>query len=138
VFTFGREHETKCAIQHIRKPEDAERITGVIDAVHDLLEGKAAAHSIRPIIVRAFSDGGDGVWQQSGSWLCKLSATYPELATVWSDLSNDPKAGVRFRVACFINDLPRPLALEIGGRLKDDRAKRTREMALARLAEIGA
>ena len=34
--------------------------------------------------------------------------------------------------------LPRPIALEIGEQLRTDRSKKTREMAVARLEEIGA
>jgi hypothetical protein len=72
-----------------------------------------------------------------GSWLLKLAVEHPELKSVWHELSNSLNGKVRFRVACFINELPRPLANEIGNQLKDDRHKKTREMAQARLEEIG-
>jgi hypothetical protein len=137
VFTFGREHERNCAVRNLRKPEDILLITNVVNGVHDVLEGKVAADAIRPVIILAFSLGSSGVWEQTGSWLRKLSVKYPELESVWTELSTNSDGKVRFRVACFINELPKTLALEIGSRLKEDRHKRTREMAQGRLSEIG-
>jgi hypothetical protein len=138
MFTFGREHERECAVRYLRDKDDAHLITSVVDAVHDVLEGKSPPESVRPLAIRAFSDGGSGVWEQTGSWLRNIAAKYPDLSTVWLELSNSPDGKVRFRVACFINELPKELAMEIGDRLKDDRHKKTREMAIARLDEISA
>lgn len=138
MFTFGRDHERNCAIRNLRRPAEADRILGVVDAVHDVIDGAATIDSVRPIFVRSFSEGGSGVWEQTGSWLLKLSADQPTLSSVWYDLANSPDGKVRFRVACFLNDLPRPIALEIGEQLRTDRSKKTREMAVARLEEIGA
>jgi hypothetical protein len=138
MFTFGREHELECAVRDLRDANQAHMITNVVDAVHDILEGKSTPESVRSIAIRAFTDGGSGVWEQTGSWLRKLTAEYPELESVWHELSNSPDGNTRFRVACFINELPRALATEIGVRLTDDRHKKTREMALARLDEINA
>lgn len=136
MFTFGRDHERKCAVQYLRNSEDVQLITDVVDGVHDLFEGKSTSVLIRPIIIRAFSEGGSGVWEQTGSWLLKISAHCCELQSVWSELSTSPNGKVRFRVACFLNELPKPLAFEIGDHLKDDCNKKTREMAQARMEEI--
>ena len=137
MFTFGREHERNCAVRNLRKPDDVQLITNVVDGVHDVLEGNVSPDAIRPVILLAFSLGGSGVWEQAGSWLRKLAAKYPELESVWTELATNSEGKVRFRVACFIDELPRALALEIGSKLKDDRHKRTREMAQGRLSEIG-
>ena len=137
MFTFGRDHERRCALQYLHNPNDAPLITDVIDAVHDVLDGKASLTSIRPIITRAFSEGGSGVWEQTGSWLRNLAYEYPELASLWNELSTNSDGKVRFRVACCMRDIPQPLALEIGSRLKEDRHKKTREMAQSRLDEVG-
>jgi hypothetical protein len=138
MFTFGREHERECAVRYLRDPNQAHLITSVVDAVHDVLEGKSTPDSVRPLAIRAFTEGGSGVWEQTGSWLRKLAAKYPELDSVWRDLSHSPDGNTRFRVACFLNELPTELATEIGARLKDDRHEKTREMTQARLDETRA
>lgn len=137
MFTFGRDHEKKCAVNYLRDTDESRRITDVVDAVHDVIEGKITSDSIRPILIGAFSDGGSGVWEQCGSWIIKLAAEHPGLHLLWHELSKSPDHKVRFRVACFIDKLPRSLALELGEQLKDDRHKKTREMARSRLDEFG-
>lgn len=58
LFTFGREHERKCAVAYVRNPAQAELILQVVDAVHDFLEGKAPkeplSQTIRTEPVRSF------------------------------------------------------------------------------------
>ena len=137
VFTFGREHERNCAVRYLRNADDAQLIINVVDAVHDILEGKVTPDSFGPAATLAFSNGGSGVWEQTGSWLRKLAARHPELESVWHELSQHSNGKVRFRVACFLNELPKALAIELGAKLKDDRNKKTREMTQARLDEIG-
>lgn len=137
VFTFGRDHEKKCAAAKLRKPDQAAMLVGVVDAVHDLLEGKSSLDSIRPTLTDAFISGGTGVWESTGSWMRQILSEHPAFAAAWRDLASHSEGQVRYRVACFINDLPRPLALELGNQLKVDRHKKTREMAQARLEEIG-
>lgn len=56
---------------------------------------------------------------------------------MWRELAEVSVGKVRFRVACFINELPRPITLDLGELLKDDRHKKAREMARFRLREIG-
>jgi hypothetical protein len=137
VFTFGRDHEKKCAAEKLRKPDQAAILVGVVDAVHDLLERKASLDEIRPTLTEAFSFGGTGVWESTGSWMRQIMTEHPAFAAVWRDLATHSQGQVRFRVACFLNVLPKSLALELGNRLKSDQHKRTREMAIARLEEIG-
>jgi hypothetical protein len=137
VFTFGRDHEKKCAVAKLRKSDQAAILVGVVDAVHDLLEGKSSLDDMRPTLTNAFASGGTGVWESTGSWMRKIMGEHPTFATVWRELATHSEGQVRFRAACFINDLPKPLAIELGNELKEDRHKKTREMAQARLEEIG-
>ena len=136
MFTFGRDHEKKCAAAKLRKPDQAAILVGVVDAVHDLLEGKSSLDDIRRILTNAFISGGTGVWESTGSWMRQIMSEHPPFASVWAELAGHSEGQVRFRVACFINNLPKPLALELGNQLKNDRHKKTREMAEARLEEI--
>jgi len=138
MFTFGREHEKKCAVQYLRDANESQRIVAVVDAVHDVLERRVQPEAVRSAFIDAFSQGGTGVWEQAGSWLRKLAADLPELDSMWYELSESSDGKVRFRVACLLNDLPQELALELGQKLRVDKHKKTREMALARLEEIGA
>jgi hypothetical protein len=136
MFTFGRDHERKCAAEFVRKADQAAILVEVVDAVHDLLENKSSLEEIRPVLMRAFATGGAGVWESTGDWIRKVASEHPAFASLWRDMSDAPGGQVRFRVACFLNELPTPLAVELGNKLKDDRHKKTREMAIARLEEI--
>lgn len=136
MFTFGREHELKCAVRDITSKEDIRLVTQVVEAVHDLTERKPEAVSFQNSVTEAFSLGGSGVWEQTGSWLRRVSQENPETLDIWRELSRSTAAKVRFRVACFLNEMPRCLALEIGSQLKCDASKKTRDMAEARLEEI--
>ena len=102
MFTFGRDHEKKLAVRNLRNPDDVQRATEVVDAVHNLIERKVSADSIRPIFVRAFSEGGSGVWEQTGSWLCKLSAESPELLPLWHECHRVRTAAVLFESRAFL------------------------------------
>jgi hypothetical protein len=137
VFTFGRDHERKCAVRYVRTPAQAEMIRQVVDAVHDLLEDKLTLTAIRPVLVHAFSAGGSGVWEQSGSWMRRIANENPTFEVVWRELALASNNTVRFRVACFMNEMPTPLALEIGQLLKVDRSKKVREMVQDRLGQTG-
>jgi hypothetical protein len=136
MFTFGRDHEKKCAVEYLRDPRQADLITTVVDAVHDVIEGKAIDGGIRPIVTRAFVEGGTGVWEQTGSWLRRLATENVDEKSLWQELADHADSKVRFRVACFLNDLPPVTAKEVGEKLKNDRSKKVREMAVARLEEL--
>ena len=137
MFTFGRDHERKCAAAKLRKPDQAAMLVSVVDAVHDLLEGKSSLNEIRPILIDAFIAGGSGVWETTGSWMRQIIAEHPDFSTVWCDLASHSDSQVRFRVACFINDMPAPIAKEVGEHLRTDRSKKVREMAIDRLENPG-
>jgi hypothetical protein len=137
MFTLGRQREKESALYYLRDSQQAPLIEGVVDAVHDLLEGRTTPDALRPVLSRAFVEGGTGVWEQTGSWLRKLIGEQPTLASLWSELASHIELKVRFRTACFINEMPPTLAREIGARLSLDRSKKVREMAEVRLKEIG-
>lgn len=137
MFTFGRERERQCAVGYVRDASQHDSILAVVDAVHDLLENKITEDESSVILTDAILHGGSGVWEQTGTWIRKLSQEYPGISKLWTSLADHPEWKVRFRVACFLNDMPRDLALELGSKLEEDKSKKVREMALARLEEIG-
>jgi len=137
MFTFGRQREKESALYYLKDPQQAHLIEAVVDAVHDFLEGRASLDAVGPVLSRAFAEGGTGVWEQAGSWLRKLVVDQPTLESLWSELASHPGLKVRFRTACFINEMSPTLARNIGSRLSLDRSKKVREMAKARLEEIG-
>jgi len=136
MFTFGRQREKECALRYLKEPKQAHLIEAVVDAVHDLLEGRMSPDAIRAVLSRAFVEGGTGVWEQTGSWLQKLIGDQPTLESLWSEFASHPESKVRFRAACFINEMSPTLAREIGSRLSLDRSKKVREMAEARLSGL--
>ena len=58
---MGTDHEKKCAVARLRTPEQVNLMSEVVDAIHDLLEGKVSDDAIHPILVRGMVDGGSGV-----------------------------------------------------------------------------
>jgi hypothetical protein len=68
MFTFGRDHEIKHVVKRFGSEEKAILVTGVIHAVHDVLEGKAAPGHVETSIKRAFIEGKSGSWESAGSW----------------------------------------------------------------------
>jgi len=136
MFTFGRQREKECAAYYLRKPDQLTLIQDVVDAVHDVIEHKREIDAVRDTFERALVNGGSGVWEQTASWLTKLSIEHEELLTEWRKLSTHPKAEVRFRVACCMNDMPSELAAELAGVFSTDRSRKVREMSAARMEEV--
>lgn len=135
MFTFGRDHEKRCAARNVRNPADSGLVDELIDSIHDFLEGKTDADRVRSAVFSAFALGGSGAWEQSGSWLLKLGQEYPEMETLWLELAAHPKAEVRFRVSCHLNDLSPAIAAGLQSALEQDRSSRVRQMATARRDE---
>jgi hypothetical protein len=106
LFSFGREHEKKCAEHHVRDPAQLYLVSAMIDLVHDLLEVKTSEEEVRSAVRAAFVEGGAGVWEQAGSWLRKLCEAYPDFRTLWPELASNPKAEIRFRAAAFLDVMP--------------------------------
>ncbi len=133
MFTFGREHEKVCAANYLRDQRELSKIHEVIDVAHDLLEGNLPESEIRPILVKAFSEGGSGVWEQTAKWIRNLIRDYPSLATIWDELAEHPDWKVRWRTACVLDWMPIEVARRIGPLLASDKSKKVRQYAEDRL-----
>lgn len=132
MFTFGREHERKCAVAYVRNRAQADLILHVVDAVHDLLEGKASAATLASTIRAAFVEGGSGVWEQAATWLRKTAVEHPELVSLWLELAQHPETSVRFRVACGLDDIPAQVFAQVANTLTSDKSKKVANMAKER------
>lgn len=138
IFTFGREHEKRCATSYVRKQDDRRLIESVIDSVHDVLEGAGSLSDLAIRFGDAFAMGGSGVWESAGSWIIKMSKEFPEIGRIWVDLSRHSRAEVRFRVACFLNDVDQNIFDIIGPTMLSDRSKKVLGMAQDRARKRGA
>lgn len=136
MFTFGRDHERKCEARLVRNPEQIPLLLSVVDAVHDLIEGKGTEEALKESLRAAFVEGGTGVWENTEKWLRKSSGDYPGVLELWSEFANHPKAEVRFRVACVLNRLPMPLFLVLSSQLVNDKSKKVHNMARERVQEV--
>ena len=136
MFTFGRQREKECAAYYLCNPDQLSLIEGVVDAVHDVIEGKGELDDFRTAFERAFVDGGSGVWEQTATWMTRLSLEHRELLKEWRRLSTHTKAEVRFRVACCINDMPLEIAVELAEVFSNDRSRKVRKMSAARMEEL--
>ena len=132
MFTFGRDHEKECSVQYLRDKAELPRIHRVIDAVHDFLDKVVAEDELRKVLYEAFSEGGSGVWEQTETWIRKLSKEYPSFATLWIELSEHPSWKVRWRTACVLSTMPPAVALTVANRLRSDPSGKVREMAADR------
>jgi hypothetical protein len=136
MFTFGREHEKKCEARYVRNPSQIPLLLSVVDAVHDLIEGKGTEEDLKESLRKAFVEGGAGVWENTEKWLRKSSEDYPGVLELWSEFANHPKAEVRFRVACVLDRLPKPLFLVLSLQLVNDKSKKVHNMARERVKEV--
>lgn len=126
MHTFGREREKHSAGHYLSNQKQIQIIESVIDAVHDLLEGKISEDALRPVLAQGFTEGGSGVWEQTGIWLRKLSAEYPKLATIWIEFASHYQATVRFRAACCLDEMPPHIARAVNEKLMLDGNKNVR------------
>jgi hypothetical protein len=129
VFTFGREHEKRCAAGYFRKPADPAALLALIDAVHDLVEGKVAVGDVRARLVECLVHGGARTWEGAGYWLEKVKDDFPALLTVWTELARHPQAEVRWRIACLVECMPAALRSELTPVLLADASRRVRRAA---------
>jgi len=126
MFTFGRDHEKNCSVNYVHDPAQVSAIQHVIDAVHDFLEGSRTSSDVELIIATAFTTGGSGVWEQTGSWLVKLGGERPEFTKLWSDFATHKSAKIRFRAAAFVCNLPDAIVQQLVPKLLADRSAKVR------------
>lgn len=138
LFTFGREHEKKCATEHLRNAFKVKVASTLIDAIHDLIEGIGSKDKVHDAIRIAFAEGGSGVWESTGSWLRKLGAEYPDIRGLWVELAQHPRAMVRFRIACFLDVMPTKEFTVAAKLLSADKSKKVTNMADSRIEEVAA
>ena len=127
MFTFGRAHELQHAVRFIGSADKAALLVAVIDAVHDLLEGRGSEAAVVACLRTALVEGRSGTWESAGSWLRKLGGEYPSTQQLWNELATHRSATVRFRVACEVEDLAEPQRSELLRLLLRDPSKRVRE-----------
>ncbi len=106
MFTFGRQREKQYAASYVRTEADKVIVERVIDAAHDVIEGIASPDAVVPVFAEAFVTGGSGAWEQTGSWLRKLTGEHPSLAQLWIQFAPHASARIRFRVAAYLNEMP--------------------------------
>jgi hypothetical protein len=138
LFTFGREHEKKCATEHLRNSFQVKVASTLIDAIHDFIEGIGSIENVQDAIRIAFAEGGSGVWEATGSWLRELGAEYPDIRGLWVELAQHPRVTVRFRIACFLNEMPTREFLAAAKLLSADKSKKVTDMADSRIEEVAA
>ncbi len=129
MFTFGRDHEVKHVIKCFGEGEKSALLVAVVNATHDLIEGRISVDRATEVTLNAFVDGKSGTWEKSGGWLLKINADYPSSVKAWRELAVHPSATVRFRVAAFLIDFPSGLRGELYEILKADKSKKVRDHA---------
>jgi hypothetical protein len=136
IFTFGREHEMKCALRHVRDPAQAPLLASVVDRAHDLLEGKGSEADFIHALRTAFLEGGRSVWGNTEQWIRKFSDDYPALLDLWTEFASSPRSEIRWRVACVLDYVPKKTFDALSGQLANDKSKRVADMAIARIESV--
>ena len=137
MFTFGREHEKKCEARYVRNAEQIHLLMAIIDAVHDLIEGTGSESQLIDAIRAGFTQGGSGVWESAARWLRKSSADYPSVLQLWLEFASHSNALIRFRAACFLDEMPQGIYATVATALLADRSKKVTSMAADRISERG-
>lgn len=132
MFTFGREHELKCARAAFKSDSDADLMLEVVNTIHDLLENKIDFKSAEIVLKKGVIEGNRATWDKIGSWLLKMSKDFPEIENTWKELAKNPKAEVRFRVACHIGSFPTKYQGELYALLTADKSKKVKNQADAK------
>lgn len=126
MFTIGREREKEHAKQFISDASNYPAINAVIDAVHDCLDRTDDSIRVREAFCHAFLESGSGVWEQTGSWLRKLTKERPEYSDLWEEFAESPKVSARLRVAACLHDMPAEVGLLFLDRFSRDPSKKVR------------
>jgi hypothetical protein len=130
MWTLGRDREKEHARKFLGPSKDASLLEGVIDAVHDLIDGNEDPATVRAAFRSAFIDGAGGTWESAGSWLLKAGHEHAAYLDLWNEFSTNASATTRFRVAAFVSDLPEDAARKLlTAFLSDPRAKVRRKAA---------
>jgi hypothetical protein len=129
MFTIGRQREKQHAMRYLHNKAETVLVERVIDAAHDLIEGVASADAVASVFAEALVTGGGGVWEQTGSWICKLAREHPSLHQVWLLLAPHKSARIRFRVAAFLNDMPDDIRLQLAAAFLTDLSAKVRSKA---------
>lgn len=132
MFTFGREHELKCARDAFKSDNDAELMLQVVNAIHDLLDKKIDFTEAEIVLKKGIVEGNRATWDKTGSWLLKMSKDFPETEDTWKELAKHPKTEVRYRVACHIGDFPSKYHGELYATLTADKSKKVKNQADAK------
>ncbi|OAI41662.1 hypothetical protein AYO40_02695 [Planctomycetaceae bacterium SCGC AG-212-D15] len=119
-----------CALPYVKNARQGRLMEEVTDAAYGPNTSKKA---LRQVLLRGFVEGQSPVWERTGSWLRPLIDDDPSHESFWLELATHRESKVRFRVAYFIDEMPRKLANLIGLQLCKDRSKKVRTMAQARL-----
>ena len=133
MFIFTREREKECAGLYLHNNANVPLIHSVIDAAYDLADGTIATGAARNVLEDALINGGGGVWEQSGSWLIKLSGEFPSLDATWLTIARNSKATIRFRAAAHICDMSEPALSAVLPILLSDRSTKVRNKVVGDL-----
>jgi len=126
MFTFGRDHEKRCAREYVRNSDQLLLAEKVVDSVHDLLEGKIGKDAAASALKKALTEGGSGVWEQAGSWLIKLAKEDSYFDSIWLELAKHRSANIRFRVASFLSEMKPIIFARLSPLLSADPSARVR------------
>lgn len=130
MFTFGREKEKQSALYYLStKDPEKQLVLDMVDTIHDFLENKCSEDALRFAVTQSFTRTAGGGWEQTGTWLRKLSKHYPSLETMWVEMAEYRDSKVRFRVACHLEDMSEAIASQVYEKLKIDKSKKVRDMA---------
>lgn len=129
MWTIGRNREKEHARKFLGPSADSSLIEAVIDAVHDLIDGRSVTDDTLSAFRRGVIDGGGGTWESTGSWLRKTIPEHPSLSDLWLEFATHRSAGIRFRAAAFVSAMPEDIAKTALPRLLADKSAKVRSKA---------
>jgi hypothetical protein len=109
-------------------------LLSVIDAAHDLIDGKPGVAKFLEFARHAMIKGNSTVWQNTSDWIRKTGNRTPEVRVVWDELAGHASWQVRWRIACCLYSwgIEERQSDRLFANLRNDKSEKVRRYAVSR------
>lgn len=133
MWTIGRDREKSHAAQWVKSEAQQKLLFNVIDTIHDVKDGSASPQAFLDAARKALVEGGSRVADETAAWVIRLASEHPEVALLWDELANHPRASVREHVATVLYwYIPERQSDRLFAKLRLDKSKKVRASAIER------
>lgn len=114
-------------------PEEAQKITDVVDRACDLHEGSGSIEAFLDAAVIAMSEGRGSIWESAAIWIGRAAEERPVVNDVWDTLAKHRAWQVRWRVSCVLyHNISESKSDELFAILRHDKSEKVRRFSVDR------